>query len=218
MSTPKPRLVILISGTGSNMEALISAASQGAVHGDIVAVFSNKPDAKGLVTARAAGIATEVVDHRDFPDRESFDAALADRINGFCPDLVILAGFMRILTSAFVRHFHGRLMNIHPSLLPKYPGLHTHQRAIEAGDRETGATVHFVTEELDGGPAVVQGPVPMLDGDTEQSLAERVLALEHKIYPYAVELFCRGRLALDSRGTLLDGQLLPPSGILFTEH
>lgn len=217
MSAPKTRLVILISGTGSNMEALIKAASTGAVSGEIVAVFSNKPDAKGLVTASAAGIATEVVNHRDFPDRESFDAELAERINRFAPDLVILAGFMRILTTTFVRQFHGRLMNIHPSLLPKYPGLHTHQRAIDAGDQEAGATVHFVTEELDGGPAIVQARVPVLASDTEEALAARVLVLEHKIYPYAVDLFSRGRLALDTQGVMLDGQLLPPNGINYSE-
>lgn len=215
MSTAKSRLVILISGTGSNMEALIQAASSGAVSGEIVAVFSNRPDARGLVTASAAGIATEVVNHRDFADRESFDAELAARIKSYAPDLVILAGFMRILTTTFVRQFHGRLMNIHPSLLPKYPGLHTHQRALEAGDAEAGATVHFVTEELDGGPAIVQAPVAVREGDTEQTLAERVLVLEHQIYPYAVELFCQGRLVINTQGVMLDNQLLPPGGISY---
>ncbi len=210
------RLVVLISGTGSNMEALMRACASGELDARVVAVFSNRPDARGLTTAAGAGIATEVVDHREFSDRETFDRALAERIDAHHPDLVILAGFMRILTPGFVRRFRGRLMNIHPSLLPKYPGLDTHQRAIEAGDREAGATVHFVTEELDGGPAIVQGRVPVLADDTADSLASRVLAVEHRIYPLAVRLFCEGRLAVTEAGVLLDGKPLPPGGADFT--
>jgi len=216
MTAPLPRLVILISGTGSNMATLIDAVRSGALGAEVAAVFSNRPDARGLATAREAGIATEVIDHRAFPDRESFDQALAGRIDAHTPDLVILAGFMRILTPGFVRHYRGRLMNIHPSLLPKYPGLNTHQRAIDAGDDEAGATVHFVTEELDGGPAIVQGRVPIVDGDTAESLATRVLALEHRLYPEAVRLFCSGRLRMDDRGVSLDGKPLPPGGLLLT--
>ena len=207
------RLVILISGTGSNMEALIRACSTGEVDARTVAVISNKPDAGGLAIADNAGIDTDVVDHRGFPDRETFDNALAERIEAYQPDLVILAGFMRILTTGFVRRFSGRLMNIHPSLLPKYPGLNTHKRAIEAADSEAGATVHFVTEQLDGGPAIVQGRVPVLADDTPASLANRVLAVEHRLYPLAVQLFCNGRLTMNERGAVLDGQLLPESGL-----
>ncbi|MFA5493839.1 MAG: phosphoribosylglycinamide formyltransferase [Porticoccaceae bacterium] len=218
MGISRPRLVILISGTGSNMEALIRASRAAEIAADVVAVLSNKPGAGGLATARDAGIATEVVDHREFPDRESFDRELAARIEAQAPDLVILAGFMRILTPGFVRRFHGRLINIHPSLLPKYPGLHTHQRAIDSGDAEAGATVHFVTEELDGGPAIVQARVPVVAGDTADSLAARVLATEHRLYPYAVQLLCSGRLTLEAQGAALDGQLLPPQGLIFTEQ
>ncbi|MFA7604779.1 MAG: phosphoribosylglycinamide formyltransferase [Novosphingobium sp.] len=206
--------MILISGTGSNMEALIRASAAGELDGRVVAVFSNRPDAGGLAIAAKAGIATEVINHRDFADRETFDAALAERIEAHQPDLVILAGFMRILTASFVRRFRGRLMNIHPSLLPKYPGLDTHQRAIDAGDSEAGATVHFVTEELDGGPAIVQGRVAILADDTAASLASRVLAIEHRLYPYAVQLFCSGRLTMNERGAVLDGQQLPETGVV----
>lgn len=211
------RLVILISGTGSNMEALIRACETGEVDARVVAVLSNKPDAGGLAIAARSGIDTEVVNHRDFADREAFDAVLADRIEAYKPDLVILAGFMRILTPGFVRRFHGRLMNIHPSLLPKYPGLNTHQRAIEASDSEAGATVHFVTEQLDGGPAIVQGRVSVLADDTASSLASRVLAVEHRLYPYAVQLFCSGRLTMDERGAVLDGLVLPEGGVDFAQ-
>lgn len=218
MSVSRPRLAILISGTGSNMEALIRASLTAEIAADVVAVFSNRPEARGLATARDAGIAAEVVDHREFPDRESFDEALAARIEVHHPDLVILAGFMRILTPGFVRRFHGRLINIHPSLLPKYPGLHTHQRALDGGDVEAGATVHFVTEELDGGPAIVQGRVAVTADDTAESLAAKVLTLEHRLYPYAVQLLCSGRIALDAGGATLDGQLLPPQGLIFTEQ
>lgn len=200
------RIVILISGRGSNMEAMIRARDQGELPGmEIVAVLSNRPDAKGLETATAAGIATQVLDHKAFADRESFDAALGDAIEGFTPDLVVLAGFMRILTEGFVRRFEGRLLNIHPSLLPSFPGLHTHQRALDEGVRIHGCTVHFVTPALDHGPVVIQAAVPVLDGDDEATLAARVLAQEHVVYPRAVRWFVEGRLHLENGRVRVDG-------------
>ena len=206
------RLVILISGSGSNLQSFIDSAARGELRADIAAVVCNKPGAYGLTRASDAGIATEVVDHRAYPSRETFDAELMQRIDRYQPDLVILAGFMRILTPAFVRHYHGRLLNIHPSLLPKYPGLHTHQRAIEAGDFTAGATVHFVTEELDGGPPIIQAAVPIEAGDDAGTLAKRVLSKEHKIYPLAAQWFIEGRLALENNHAVLDHQALPPTG------
>ena len=184
----KARLVILISGRGSNMQSIIRAIEAGELQANIAAVISNRPDAVGLQTASAAGIATQVINHRDFDSREAFDQQLAREIDGYQPDYVILAGFMRILTAAFVEHFAGRLINIHPSLLPKFKGLHTHQRAIEAGEREHGASVHFVTAELDDGPVILQAKVPVLKGDTPETLAARVLIEEHKLYPDALKL------------------------------
>jgi phosphoribosylglycinamide formyltransferase-1 len=211
MPTPC-RIVVLISGSGSNLQALLDAAAAGEINAEIVGVISNRADAFGLERAARAGVATEVVDHRQFDDRASFDRALASHIDALEPDLVILAGFMRILTDAFVHHYQGRLLNIHPSLLPKYPGLDTHRRAIEAGDAEAGATVHFVTAELDGGPAVLHGRVPVQPGDTAATLAERVLEVEHQIYPRAVGWFASGRLQLRPDGAWLDDILLPPGG------
>lgn len=190
------KIVILISGRGSNMEALIAARDAGALPVEIVAVISNRPDAKGLETASRAGIATRIVDHKGFAGREAFDAALAECIDGFAPDLVVLAGFMRILTEGFVSHYDGRLMNIHPSLLPAFPGLHTHQKAIDEGVRIHGCTVHFVTPALDHGPVVIQAAVPVLDGDDEAALAARVLRQEHRVYPLAVRWFAEGKLSL----------------------
>jgi len=180
------RIVILISGRGSNMQAMlkVAAAEHWPVH--IAAVISNQPNAAGLDVARAAGIATSAINHRDYPDREQFDAALAELIDQHSPDLIVLAGFMRILTPGFVNRFFGRLINIHPSLLPSFPGLHTHQQAIDAGVKVHGATVHFVTAELDHGPIIAQATVPVLDDDTEDTLAARVLEQEHRIYPQAV--------------------------------
>ncbi len=189
-------IVILISGRGSNMEALIAARDAGTLPVNIAAVISNRPDAKGLETAAKAGIATRSLDHKAFAGREAFDAALAECIDEFAPDLVILAGFMRILTPDFVRHYDGRLLNIHPSLLPSFPGLHTHQRALDEGVRIHGCTVHFVTAELDHGPVVIQAAVPVLDGDDEDSLAARILRQEHRIYPQAVRWFVEGKLSL----------------------
>ena len=183
-------IVILISGGGSNMAAIVRAAQQGDWAGQygarIAAVISNKADAKGLQFAQENGIATEVLDHKAFASREDFDAALAQVIDRYQPTLVVLAGFMRILTPGFVGHFAGRLMNIHPSLLPAFTGLHTHQRAIEAGCKFAGCTVHMVTEELDVGPILEQAVVPVLEGDTADTLAARVLTQEHVIYPRAV--------------------------------
>jgi len=190
-------IVILISGRGSNMEALIAARDAGNLPVNIAAVISNRPDAAGLATAAKAGIATRHLDHKAFAGREAFDAALAECIDGYAPDLVVLAGFMRILSEGFVRHYEGRLMNIHPSLLPSFPGLHTHQRALEEGVRIHGCTVHFVTPTLDHGPVIIQAAVPVLDGDTEASLAARILVQEHKIYPQAVRWFAEDKLTLD---------------------
>lgn len=183
----KARLVILISGRGSNMRSIIAAAEQGELNIDIAAVLSNRPDAAGLQFAHEAGISTAVIDHKLFESRESFDKAMAAEIDRYQPDFVILAGFMRILTVEFVDHFAGRLINIHPSLLPKFKGLHTHQRAIEAGETEHGASVHFVTAELDDGPVILQAKVPVLTNDNADTLAARVLEQEHMLYPAAIK-------------------------------
>jgi phosphoribosylglycinamide formyltransferase-1 len=190
-------IVILISGRGSNMEAIVRAQIPGA---RIAAVISNRPDAGGLAFAASHGIPTRVVDHKAYPNREAFDAALADTIDALAPDLVVLAGFMRVLTDGFVNRYSGRLLNIHPSLLPSFPGLHTHQRALEAGVRVHGTTVHFVTPTLDCGPIVIQAVVPVLPGDDEDSLAARVLLQEHRIYPQAVSWFVADRLSIDAAG------------------
>ncbi|MFT4171715.1 MAG: phosphoribosylglycinamide formyltransferase [Rhodocyclaceae bacterium] len=187
-------IVILISGRGSNMEAIVRAQPPG---GRIAAVISNRPDAAGLDFAARHGIATEVVDHKAFAGREAFDAALAAAIDAHQPDLVVLAGFMRVLTAGFVDHYAGRLINIHPSLLPAFTGLDTHQRAIDAGVKVHGATVHFVTSQLDCGPIVAQAVVPVRADDDAASLAARVLALEHRIYPAAVGWFVQGRLSIE---------------------
>jgi phosphoribosylglycinamide formyltransferase-1 len=200
------KTVILISGRGSNLEALIAARDGGALPVDIAAVLSNRPDAAGLATATAAGIAACCIDHQAFAGRDAFDAALADRIDGFAPDLVVLAGFMRILGDEFVRRYAGRLMNIHPSLLPAFPGLHTHRRALAEGVRIHGCTVHFVTPALDHGPVIIQAAVPVLDGDDEATLAARVLRQEHRIYPQAVRWFAEGRLRLAGDHVRLAGE------------
>ncbi|QJD57514.1 phosphoribosylglycinamide formyltransferase [Pseudomonas sp. gcc21] len=205
------RIVVLISGSGSNLQALIDKLDR--QHGEIVAVLSNRPDAYGLERARRAGIDTLILNHKDYPDRESFDRAMISSLDALRPDLLILAGFMRILTPEFVNHYHGRLLNIHPSLLPKYKGLHTHKRALEGGDSEHGATVHFVTEELDGGPLVVQARVPVIAGDTPESLAERVQHQEHVLYPLTMNLFASGRLRLIDSRACLDNEPLGPRGI-----
>ena len=207
-------VVVLLSGTGSNLQALIDSCAIKDSPARIRAVISNRADAYGLQRAKDASIDTRVLDHTAFEGREAFDAALIDVIDTFNPQLVVLAGFMRILSAGFVRHYQGRLLNIHPSLLPKYKGLHTHQRALEAGDSEHGCSVHFVTEELDGGPLVVQAIIAVESDDSPHSLAQRVHAQEHRIYPLAVRWFAEGRLSLDEQGALLDGQLLAASGHL----
>lgn len=208
----KCRAVILISGSGSNLQTFLDAAADDACDYTVEAVISNRADAYGLVRAKNAGIETQVLSHRDFSDRESFDEAMIEVIDAYRPDLVILAGFMRILTPGFVRHFSGRLLNIHPSLLPKYQGLHTHQRALDAGDSEHGATVHFVTEELDGGPPILQAAVFIEPGDTAETLAQKVLVQEHRIYPLVASWFAQGRLTMVGDRAELDGELLPRSG------
>jgi phosphoribosylglycinamide formyltransferase-1 len=190
-------IVILISGRGSNMEAIVERCAAERWPARVAAVVSNRADAAGLRFAAAAGIATAVVDHRGFPTREAFDAELGRVIDGFAPDLLVLAGFMRILTPGFVQRYEGRLLNIHPSLLPSFPGLHTHRRALAAGCKVAGATVHFVTAELDHGPIVMQSAVPVRAGDDEAALAARVLATEHTIYPLSVRWFVEGKLQLD---------------------
>ncbi|MCG6861279.1 MAG: phosphoribosylglycinamide formyltransferase [Chromatiaceae bacterium] len=201
-------VVVLISGSGSNLQALIDGARTG-LPIEIRAVVSNEPDAFGLERARRAGIATRVLNHRDFTSREDYDIALATLIDQYEPGMVILAGFMRILTPAFVARFQGRMFNIHPSLLPEFRGLHTHERVLESGKTVHGASVHFVTEELDGGPLVLQARVPVKPGDDPNRLAARVLIQEHRIYPQVVRWFAQGRLRLDAEGRpRLDGQVL----------
>ncbi len=207
-------VVILISGRGSNMEAMLREHAAGRLPVTIAAVISNRPDAKGLETAAQAGIATRVVDHKAYANRESFDAALAACIDEFSPDLVVLAGFMRILTAGFVAHYAGRLLNIHPSRLPAFPGLHTHEQALANGVRVHGCTVHFVTPALDHGPVVIQAAVPVLDSDDADSLAARVLAEEHKIYPQAVRWFAEGRLSLDGLNVRLSKPNTPAPALL----
>ena len=190
-------IVILISGRGSNMEAVVRALDAEKWSARIAAVISNKADAKGLEFAQSRGIPTAVVPSKEFASRTEFDAALQETIDRYAPDLVVLAGFMRILTAPFVEHYAGRMLNIHPSLLPLFPGLHTHQQALDAGVLEHGATVHIVTAELDHGPAIAQARVPVLPGDTPDDLAARVLAEEHKLYPYAVRLFVEDRVVVE---------------------
>ncbi|MBS1210248.1 MAG: purN [Proteobacteria bacterium] len=198
------RIVILISGRGSNMEAIVRAQIPGA---QVQAVISNRPDAKGLEIARSFGIAAVALDHKAYAGRDEFDAALAAEIDRFSPDLLVLAGYMRILSDGFVRHYAGRMLNIHPSLLPCFTGLHTHRRAIEAGVKVAGTTVHFVIPELDAGPIVIQAVVPVLPGDDEDSLAARVLKQEHRIYPQAVRWFVEDRLVIENgRVTVRDAQ------------
>ncbi|GCB03873.1 phosphoribosylglycinamide formyltransferase [Ralstonia sp. SET104] len=190
-------IVILISGRGSNMEAIVRACQTEGWPGRIAAVISNRPDAAGLKFAASHGIATAVVDHKAFPDRDSFDAALAQVVDGFSPDLVVLAGFMRILTPGFVKRYAGRMLNIHPSLLPCFPGLHTHEAALAMGVKVHGATVHFVTADLDHGPIVLQAIIDVRQDDTPDSLAGRLLSQEHMIYPRAVRWFVEGRLSIE---------------------
>jgi len=208
------RVVVLISGGGTNLQALIDAQQAGELPIQLAAVISNRPGVKGLQRAADAGIPRDVLDHKAYESREHFDKALIQLIDSHKPDLIVLAGFMRILTPAFTGHYLGRMLNIHPSLLPKYQGLHTHQRAIEAGDSCHGVTVHFVTAELDGGPAVIQAKVNILAEDTADTLAQRVQAQEHIIYPLAVKWFASGDLSMKNGLSLLNGELLPHCGHL----
>ncbi len=205
-------IVVLISGSGSNLQALLDSCAAGFIPGKITGVISNKANAFGLKRAEAAGISTAVLSHKEFDSRENYDQALIAAIEQFKPDLIVLAGFMRILTAEFVQHFSGKLLNIHPSLLPKYQGLATHQRAIDAGDTEHGCSVHFVTEQLDGGPVILQAKVPIFPGDDASIVAERVHAQEHQIYPLVVRWFCQDRLQQRANEAWLDGNVLPAQG------
>ena len=210
------RIVVLISGGGTNLQAIIDACKSADYPGEVVGVVSNKADAYGLTRAQNANIETFTLSHKTFESRESYDQALISNIDQLKPDVIVLAGFMRILTPAFVQHYQGKLLNIHPSLLPKYQGLNTHQRAIDAGDTEHGVSVHFVTEELDGGPVILQAKVPVFDGDTSDDLAERVHEQEHRIYPLVVKWLCQDRLHMktdeQNEFAVLDDQILSISG------
>lgn len=206
------RIVVLISGSGTNLQAIINACKSQYINGKVVGVLSNKADVFGLTRAENANIATSVLSHKEFDSRDAYDVQLVKEVGAFKPDLVILAGFMRILTAEFVQHFQGRLLNIHPSLLPKYQGLNTHQRAIDAGDEEHGVSVHFVTEELDGGPVILQAKVPVFAGDNADDLAARVHEQEHRIYPLVVKWFCEQRLTMSEECAKLDNQALPEHG------
>lgn len=204
----KPRLAILISGRGSNMQSIVNACNNEQINADICCVLSNKNSAMGLKFAKSNGIETRTVSHRDYPEREFFDRELIQALTPFSPDFIILAGFMRILTPVFINHYENRILNIHPSLLPKYPGLHTHDRALEAGDREHGASVHFVTNELDSGPVIIQGTVDVEAGDTPDTLATRVLGSEHVIYPQAVEWLAEGLISTDGKHCFYKGSAM----------
>lgn len=206
--TGKMRLVVLISGRGSNLQAILDQAASGELPVAIAAVISNRPGVQGLERARQAGVTALDLDHTLFADRPAFEAALIELIDRYRPDLVILAGFMRVLTSGFTEHYRGRLLNIHPSLLPKFRGLHTHERAIAAGEIEHGASIHFVTAELDGGPVIVQARVPVLQDDDPDRLAARVLEQEHQLYPQAIHWFAQGRLRLRGEQVWFDGKPL----------
>lgn len=202
------RLAVLISGSGTNLQAIIDAIQDGELQAQVAVVLSNSTTAAGLQRAIRAGIPTLTLDHRNYPDRNAFDQAMIAELDRFQPDTVVLAGFMRILTTEFVRHYHGRLINIHPSLLPRHKGLHTHRRALEAGDGEHGCTVHFVTEELDGGPVIAQVRVPVLPDDDAASLAARVLREEHRLYPQTLRWLAEGRVCWDGDQVLFDGRPL----------
>ena len=197
MSAPRKRVVVLISGGGSNMMALVAAAKAADYPAEIVGVISDKPDAGGLAKAAAEGIATFAFPRKDYASKEAHEAAIFSALDELSPDILCLAGYMRLLTATFIQRYEGRMLNIHPSLLPLFPGLHTHQRAIDAGMRIAGCTVHFVTEGMDEGPVIGQAAVPVLSGDTAESLAARVLTVEHQIYPQALRLFAEGRVTME---------------------
>ena len=211
------RVAVLLSGRGSNFQSLLTASLEGSLGGQISLVVSNRPGAGGLTIAQRAGIETALIDHQRYTTREAFDQDLAGVVDSALPDLIVLAGFMRILTPEFVARFAGRLMNIHPSLLPLYPGLHTHQRALDNGDSHAGATVHYVTGELDGGPPVLQARVPVNSGDDADALAARVLQVEHRIYPTAINWHLSGRLTWHGGSLLKDGAPVPSSGELWED-
>ena len=209
------RVVVLISGSGTNLQSLIDAQQRGELPINICGVISNRPEVKGLERAKSANIDAQCLDHKTYESREAFDQALQQLIDGYQPDLVVLAGFMRVLSESFVNHYTGRMLNIHPSLLPKYQGLHTHQRAIDEGEKEHGCSVHFVTPELDGGPVIVQAKVNVEETDNAETLAKKVQQQEHMIYPLAALWFANQRLCMEDQQAYLDGKLLPSEGIQF---
>ena len=212
MNNSVTKLCVLISGNGSNLQAIIDHIDAGKLNAEICAVISNRPNAFGLTRANNAGIKSICLDHTTFDDRESYDKELQATIEALNPDCIVLAGFMRILTPEFVNNFSGKLVNIHPSLLPKYKGLNTHQRAIDNGDKEHGVSVHFVTPELDGGPVIIQSRVPVFTNDSADELAERVQEQERRIYPLVLSWICAGRLKMQNNKAILDDQELPKSG------
>ncbi|MEZ9563786.1 phosphoribosylglycinamide formyltransferase [Vibrio artabrorum] len=211
-SQPKKNIVVLVSGNGSNLQAILNACDSNMIHASVKAVFSNKAEAFGLERAKTAAVDAHSVNPKDFGSREEFDHELMTKIDAYQPDLIVLAGYMRILSSEFVRHYAGKMINIHPSLLPKYPGLDTHQRAIDAQDKEHGTSVHFVTEELDGGPVILQAKVPVFEGDDADMLASRVLTQEHCIYPMVCKWFVEERLSMVNGQAILDGKALGKHG------
>ncbi len=202
------KAAILVSGSGSNLQSFIDQVADERLDLDIAIVFSNRSDAYGLTRAKNAGLRTVCIEHGDFEDRETFDRAVATALDTFETELIILAGFMRILSPWFVQHFKGKILNIHPALLPRYPGLHTHARVLEAGDTHHGSTVHFVTEELDGGPGILAGRIAVTPGETASELQARVQAVEHRIYPQAAQLFATGRITYKNGDAWMDGQIL----------
>ena len=208
MSRPRCKTAVLISGSGSNLQSFIDKAAAAAINLDLAVVFSNRPDAYGLTRAARAGIPTECLEHGAYPDRETFDRAIAAVLDGYEPELIVLAGFMRILSPWFVAHYEGRVLNIHPALLPAYPGLDTHQRVLDAGEKWHGSTVHFVTEELDGGPRILQGRLAVDPDESADALCGRVQAVEHTIYPQAADWFGTGRLVFADGAAWLDGERL----------
>ncbi|MGR5388317.1 phosphoribosylglycinamide formyltransferase [Vibrio crassostreae] len=211
-SHSKKNIVVLVSGSGSNLQAILDACDSNMIDASVKAVFSNKAEAFGLERAKAAGVDAHSVNPKDFGSREKFDHELMIQIDAYQPDLIVLAGYMRILSSEFVRHYAGKMVNIHPSLLPKYPGLHTHQRAIDAQDKEHGTSAHFVTEELDGGPVILQAKVPVFEDDDADMLASRVLTQEHCIYPMVCKWFSEDRLSMLNGQAVLDGKVLGKHG------
>ncbi len=211
-SQPKKNIVVLVSGNGSNLQAILNACDSNMIRASVKAVFSNKAEAFGLERAKTAAVDAHSVNPKDFGSREEFDHELMTKIDAYQPDLIVLAGYMRILSSEFVRHYAGKMINIHPSLLPKYPGLDTHQRAIDAQDKEHGTSVHFVTEELDGGPVILQAKVPVFEGDDADMLASRVLTQEHCIYPMVCKWFVEERLSMVNGQAILDGKALGKHG------